>query len=83
MDFYQVVDQVVEMLRHRGRVSYRALQRQFGLDDAYLEDLKAELIVAQRLAVMSTDRSWYGREGQRRPCRSRLSQPPHRIPLSV
>jgi class 3 adenylate cyclase/predicted ATPase len=51
VDFYQVVDQVVELLRHRGRVSYRALQRQFGLDDAYLEDLKAELIVAQRLAV--------------------------------
>ena len=51
MDFYQVVDQVVELLRHRGRVSYRALQRQFGLDDASLEDLKAELIVAQRLAV--------------------------------
>src|SRR5262249_38395187 len=51
VDFYQVVDQVIELLRHRGRVSYRALQRQFGLDDAYLEDLKAELIVAQRLAV--------------------------------
>ena len=51
MDFYQVVDQVVALLRHRGRVSYGALQRQFGLDDAYLEDLKAELIVAQRLAV--------------------------------
>ena len=43
MDFYQVVDQVVELLRHRGRVSYRALQRQFGLDDAYLEDLKDDL----------------------------------------
>src|SRR5262252_5878567 len=26
---------------------------------------------------MSTDRSWSGREGQRRLCRSRLSQPPH------
>ena len=51
VDFYQVVDQVIELLRHRGRVSYRALQRQFGLDDAYLEDLKAELIVAQCLAV--------------------------------
>src|SRR5215831_10735493 len=32
---------------------------------------------------MSTDRSWYGQEGQRRPCRSRRSQPPHRIPLSA
>src|SRR4029453_5170216 len=51
VDFYQVVDQVIELLRHRGRVSYRALQCQFGLDEAYLEDLKAELIVAQRLAV--------------------------------
>src|SRR5215510_12661020 len=51
VDFYQVVDQVVALLRHRGRVSYGALQRQFGLDDAYLEDLKAELIVAQRLAM--------------------------------
>src|SRR5262245_27166724 len=51
VDFFQVVDQVVELLRHRGRVSYRSLQRQFGLDEAYLEDLKTELIVAQRLAV--------------------------------
>lgn len=51
MDFYQIVDEVVELLRHRGRVSYGALQRQFDLDDAYLEDLKAELIVAQHLAV--------------------------------
>ena len=51
MDFYQVVDQVVALLRHRGRVSYGALHRQFGLDDVYLEDLKAELLVAQRLAA--------------------------------
>src|SRR5262245_15767957 len=51
VDFYQVVDEVVGLLRYRGRVSYRALQRQFGLDDVYLADLKAELIVAQRLAV--------------------------------
>src|SRR5215468_4660651 len=51
VDFYQVVDEVVALLRHHGRVSYGALQRQFGLDDAYLEDLKTELIVAQRLAV--------------------------------
>src|SRR5262245_27166727 len=32
---------------------------------------------------MSTDRFWYGREGQRRPYRSRLSQPtPPDTPLS-
>ena len=32
-------------------MSYRALKRQFGLYDDYLEDLKAELIKSQRLAV--------------------------------
>src|SRR6266704_6900370 len=51
MDFYTLLDQVVDLLRSRRRVSYRALKRQFGLDDDYLEDLKAELIKSQRLAV--------------------------------
>ena len=27
MDFFAVVDQVIELLRSRGRVSYRALKR--------------------------------------------------------
>ena len=51
MDFYTILDQVIALLRQRQRVTYRALQRQFGFDDTYLEDLKAELIDAQRLAV--------------------------------
>src|ERR687888_696900 len=51
MDFFAVVDQVIELLRSRGRVSYRALKRQFALDDAYLDDLRAELIEVQHLAV--------------------------------
>jgi class 3 adenylate cyclase len=51
MDFYTLLDQVVDLLRSRRRVSYRALKRQFGLDDDYLEDLKAELIKSQRQAV--------------------------------
>jgi hypothetical protein len=37
--------------RFRLRVSYRVLKRRFDLDDEYLEDLRAELIQAQRLAV--------------------------------
>src|SRR5215831_6101872 len=32
MDFYALLDQVVDLLRSRGRVSYRALQRHFGLE---------------------------------------------------
>ena len=43
MDFYATLDQVVELLRSRQRVTYRTLKRQFGLDDAALEDLKEEL----------------------------------------
>src|SRR5207247_1169347 len=34
----------------QGRISYGALKRRFGLEDAYLEDLKIELIEAQQLA---------------------------------
>ena len=51
MDFYTLLDQVIDLLRQRQRVSYRALKRQFQLDDAYLEDLKVELIRIQQLAV--------------------------------
>jgi hypothetical protein len=50
MGFYAVLDQMVA-LRSRGRVSYRALKRQFDLDDAYLDDLKSEIIEVQQLAV--------------------------------
>ena len=51
MGFYEVLDQVVALLRQRGRVTYRALKREFQVDDALLEDLKDELISAQHLAV--------------------------------
>ena len=32
MDFYTVLDQAVDLLRQRGRVTYRALKLQFQLD---------------------------------------------------
>ena len=51
MDFYAVLDQVIALLRSRGRVSYRALKRQFDLDDDYLDDLKVELIEVHQVAV--------------------------------
>ena len=51
MDFYDVLDKVQDLLSQRGRVSYRALKRQFALDDEDLEALKDELIYAKRLAV--------------------------------
>src|SRR5262245_30534399 len=51
MTFYEVLEQMVTLLQRHGRMSYRALTRQFQLDEAYLEDLKVELVDIQRLAV--------------------------------
>src|SRR5437667_3031294 len=51
MDFVAVVDQVIALLRQRGRMAYRTLKRQFQLDDEALEDLKVELIKSHRLAA--------------------------------
>src|SRR5262245_5645831 len=51
MTFYEVLEQVLQLLQRHGRVSYRALKRQFELDEVYLEDLKAEIIEVQQLAV--------------------------------
>src|SRR5215471_20185765 len=50
MDFYTLLDQVIELLRQRQRVTYRALQRQFDLDEETLNDLKDELLYAQQVA---------------------------------
>src|SRR5207248_7836191 len=51
MTFEEILDQAIAMLQRRGRLTYGALKRQFQLDDAYLDDLKAELIEGQRVAV--------------------------------
>src|SRR2546426_5336225 len=50
MDFYTLLDHVVDLLRQRQRVTYRALQRQFDLDEETLNDLKDELLSAQQVA---------------------------------
>src|SRR4029453_16614364 len=44
VDFVAVVDQVIALLRQRGRMTYRTLQRQFQLDDDALHDLKDEIL---------------------------------------
>jgi class 3 adenylate cyclase len=44
MTFDDILAQVLELLQRQGRVSYRALKRRFDLDDAYLEDLKEEML---------------------------------------
>jgi class 3 adenylate cyclase/tetratricopeptide (TPR) repeat protein len=46
MTFEEILDQAIAMLQRRGRLTYRALQRQFQLDDDALNDLKDELLYA-------------------------------------
>ena len=50
MTFQEVLAHVIAWLQREQRVSYRALKRQFALDDEDLEALKDELIYAKRLA---------------------------------
>ena len=65
MDLFAVVDQVIELLRSRGRVSYRVLKLQLQLDDDAIEALKDELIYAQHVAVDEDGRVlvWTGGPG--------------------
>jgi TOMM system kinase/cyclase fusion protein len=51
MRFSEVVAQTLAWLQREGRVSYRALKREFELDDEFLEDVKTELIEAKRIAA--------------------------------
>src|SRR6516164_6415955 len=51
MTFKDILAHVIDWLQQDKRITYRALKRQFDLDDAYLEDLKAELIQAKQLAI--------------------------------
>ena len=51
MTFKEVLDQVTTWLQQDQRISYRALKRQFALEDDYLDDLKLELIEVKRVAV--------------------------------
>ena len=62
MTFEEILDQALAMLQRRGRVTYSALKRQFNLDDAFLEDLKEELLHGQRLVTEEDGRVlvWIG-----------------------
>jgi class 3 adenylate cyclase len=50
MSFERVLDAAIDLLRRRQRITYRTLQREFGLDDGALADLADELIRGQRVA---------------------------------
>src|SRR6266404_8878593 len=51
MTFEETLAQVRELLEREGRIAYRVLKRRFSIDDEYVEDLKADLIDAKRVAI--------------------------------
>ena len=84
MDFTALRTQVIALLQREQRLSYRALQRQFALDDADLEALKDELIYAKRLAVDEDGRVlvWTGGTGPTAPTATASIEPPAQTPLA-
>ena len=83
MDFVAVVDQVIALLRQRGRVAYRTLKVQFHLDDDALEALKDELLYAHQVARDEDERIivWTGDTGSPPAGPAAPAEPPARVPL--
>src|SRR5215467_9168504 len=96
MTFDDILAQIIDLLKRQGRVSYRALKRRFDIDDDYIEDLKEEIIHAQRLATDEDGRIlvWTGdtpgtadttspplQPAQQPPIQ--YDQPTQRLPLST
>ena len=51
MKFSDIIKHAITLLQDSGRVSYRAMKREFALDEEELEDLKLELIEVRELAT--------------------------------
>jgi hypothetical protein len=84
MGFYEILDQVVDLLRRRGRVTYRALQREFQLDEDTLTDLKDELLYAHPEARDDAGRGlvWSSPPDTASPVASPPASPQDRAPLA-
>ena len=79
MNFDEILEQVIALLKRQGRVSYRALKMRFEvIDDEYLDVLKEELIDAQRLATDEDGRImvWAGEIAEAPESTSQLDQTP-------
>ena len=84
MDFYAILDQVVALLRQRQRVTYRALKRQFALDDDALADLTAELLYTHPQVCDDAGQGllWTGDPGPAPAAASSSVEPPQQAPLA-
>src|SRR5512132_3925342 len=83
VDFVTVLDQVMALLRQRGRVTYRTLKLQFPLDEQQLATLKDELLYSQPQVVDDAGRGliWTGDAGTASSVTSASGETPGQAPL--
>jgi class 3 adenylate cyclase/predicted ATPase len=76
MDFYTVLDEVLDLVRARGRVSYHALKTQFGLTEEQLDAVRSELRYAHADTVVCDDHglTWTAAGGGREPSEAERRQ---------
>src|SRR5215471_13696611 len=76
MTFDEALDQVRELLRQRGRVTYRSLKLRYQLDDEVLAGITDELIKAERVAADENGEVlvWVGTEKETENRRNRESE---------
>jgi len=82
--FNEVLSQTIAMLHQHGRVSYRALKRQFAIQDDYLEDLKDAILFAHPEVIDEEGRGlvWTGDAGTASAATSTPVEPPGQAPLA-
>ncbi|HEY7496366.1 MAG TPA: adenylate/guanylate cyclase domain-containing protein, partial [Candidatus Tectomicrobia bacterium] len=83
MTFEELLAHVIAVLQREKRISYRALQRRFDLDDAYLDDVKVELIEAKQLARDENGRIlvWEAQVATTEPPPTAQEGPPASLPV--
>jgi predicted ATPase/class 3 adenylate cyclase len=84
MMFEDILDQALAMLQRRGRVTYRALQLQFQLDDGLWAALKDELLYAHPEVRDEAGRGliWTGDTRTAVPAAAVPVAPPAQVPLA-
>ena len=82
MTFKEVMDQVITWLQQDQRISYRAVKRQFALEDDYLEGLKVELIEVKQVAVDQDGKMLVWRGDTASTPASAPTGPPQQAPLA-
>src|SRR5215471_10469784 len=82
--FNEVLSQTIAMLHQHGRVSYRALKRQFAIQDDYLEDLKDAILFAHPEVIDEDGRGlvWTGYASTAASATSAPVESPGQAPLA-